>query len=262
MKRFLKPARAAFIAALLTGAAAPAFAQLANAISTGEEATRQAERTQVRINQLDDERGEMVSEFRVLLQRKDAAELYALQQARVVESQSRELESLEEQLSRIDEIKAQMYPMMEDMLAALVAFRAADLPFKQKTNDGTDIRAARYETLDGILDRADVSPAEQYRLIIDAFQAEMEYGRTIDLYQDDIVVGGEPKTVDVVRFGRVALTYVEKDQSNVGRWSREINDWEQLPGSYKNGILRAKRVADKVATPVVMMAPIEKFSAQ
>ncbi|ACT58899.1 DUF3450 domain-containing protein [Hirschia baltica] len=266
MKRFIKPVRAAFMASILASVATPAFAQadLAGAISVGEAATRKAEQTQERINQLDDERSDMVREFRTLLQQKDAAALYKRQQERVVASQENELKSLEEQLGRVEEIKAQMVPMMEDMIAAAKMFYAADLPFKDMTEDGKlDVRADRYAKLDDVMGRGDVSPAERYRLIIQAFQSEMEYGRTIDAYTDDITLAdGSVKTVDIFRYGRVAMVYITKDRNQLGRWDRETQQWVDLPSSYKSEVLKGIRIADKVATPAIMMAPVVKLSAQ
>lgn len=265
MKRFIKPVRAAFMASILASVATPAFAQanLTDAISVGEKATRTAEQTQERINQLDDERSDMVREFRTLLQQKDAAALYKRQQERVVASQENELVSLAEQLGRVEEIKAQMVPMMQDMISALKTFRAADLPFKDKTDSGFDVRADRYEKLDEVMNRGDVSPAERYRLIIQAFQSEMEYGRTIATYTDEVTIGdGSVKTVDVFRYGRVALVYITKDRNQLGRWDRDTKQWVDLPASYKTEVLKGIRIADKVATPAIMMAPVVKLSAQ
>ena len=106
MKEVLTPARGAIAAALIAGLAMPAVAQsqLRQALETGEQATRRAEQVQEQINQLDDQRSDLVGEFRTLLQRTQAAQLYARQQEKVVESQRRELESLQEQLGRVDEI--------------------------------------------------------------------------------------------------------------------------------------------------------------
>ena len=118
------------------------------------------------------------------------------------------------------------------------------------------------EQLTTILDRGDVSPAEQYRFIIEAFQREMEYGRTIDTYTDDVTIGDAVKTVDVFRYGRIALVYVTQDRSEVGRWNRETKAWEVLDGKYKDDIVRGIRIASKVATPAVIMGPVSKLSAQ
>ena len=94
MKKLLSPARGVLAAALIAGLAMPAQAQLREALNTGEQATRRAEQVQDQINQLDDERTDMVREYRSLLQRRDAADLYAKQQALVVKSQEEEIESL------------------------------------------------------------------------------------------------------------------------------------------------------------------------
>ena len=78
MKIGLIPARGALAAALIVGVAAfPAQSQLRSALDTGEQATRRAEQVQARINQLDDERSDMVREYRTLLQKTDASVLYA-----------------------------------------------------------------------------------------------------------------------------------------------------------------------------------------
>ena len=73
MKKLLSPARGVLAAALIAGLAMPAQAQLREALNTGEQATRRAEQVQDQINQLDDERTDMVREYRSLLQRRDAA---------------------------------------------------------------------------------------------------------------------------------------------------------------------------------------------
>ena len=98
MKKVLTPARVAILATSFAGLALPGMAQtqLSRAIDTGEQATRRASQAQQQINQLDDERSDMVGEFRTLLQRKTAAELYARQQAAAVESQQRELDTLQD----------------------------------------------------------------------------------------------------------------------------------------------------------------------
>ena len=259
MKRLLKPANAAIAAALLV-AAGPATAQLATAIQQGESATRSAAQTQERINQLDDERSDMVREFRTLLQRLDAARLFEMQQARVVESQSRELEALEEQLGRVDEIVLQTTPMMLEMIDAIQAFYAADLPFKDLDDSGIDARAERMERLATIMERADISEAERYRLIIEAYQAEMDYGRTIATYEDTVEVAGEVKTVDVFRYGRVSMVYLTKDRARAGRWDRETGAWEALPDQYRNDILTGIRMARQIAAPTVLYGPVEKFA--
>lgn len=258
MKLGLKPARGVILAAAIVGmAAAPAQAQLRSALDTGEQATRRAEQAQERINQLDDERSDMVRDYRTILQRTDAAKLYAAQQEKVVESQRAELASLEEQLGRVDEITAEMIPMMLTMIEDLKTFVAADLPFK------LDERQDALNNLDTVMDKADVVPAEKYRLIIEAYQREMEYGNTVDTWE--AVMAGEDgaeTTVTMFQYGRVSLVYLTADKKSAYRFNRESRAWESLPNSYIASIDKAIKVAQGIAGQEVLYGPVSPFAVQ
>ncbi|MAK60717.1 MAG: hypothetical protein CMK09_07040 [Ponticaulis sp.] len=256
MKNVLYPACNTLIAGIcLVGL--PASAQLDQAIQEGERATRQAEQIQNQINQLDDERSDAVREYRSMLQRKTGAELFALQQQKVVESQRTELESLNEQLGRVDEITAQMTPMMMTMIEDLKTFVAADLPFKKED------RELRLEQLDTAMEAPDVAPAERYRLIVEAYQAEMEYGRTIDSWAGDITnAAGETVNVQFFQYGRVALVYYNAANGEVARWDREGSAWETLPSSYRRPIQDAIRIAEGTKQQDILMGPVEKYSVE
>lgn len=255
MKKILSPARSVIAAALIAGLAIPAHAQLREALTTGEQATRKAEQVQDQINQLDDQRSDMVREYRTLLQRRDAAELFAKQQELVVQSQREEIASLTEQLGSIDDITAQTVPMLLGMIADLKQFVAADLPFKAEE------RKTRLDSLEALMKTPNVTTAEQYRLIMEAYSAEMEYGRTIDTWQEEIAIDGNPTTVDMFLYGRVSLVYITPD-GKAARYDRASGEWQPLPGSYAADIRRAVRVAQGKAQQVVLFAPVQKFSVQ
>lgn len=254
MKCVLNPARTALVAGLCL-AGVPAMAQLAPALEVGERATRNAENVQNQINQLDDERGDLVRDYRSMLQRLDAAKLYASQQERVVASQREELESLNDQLGRVDEISAQMTPMMMDMITELENFVAADLPFKM------EIREERLEQLRNAMDSADVSPAERYRLIVEAYQAEMEYGRTVSTDEGTITTeSGDEVAVQFFNYGRVAYVYLNPVTGEVARWSRDANGWETLPASYRRPIQDAIRIAEGTKQQDILTGPFQKLA--
>lgn len=258
MKKVLRPARVAIAAVTIGGLTLPAVAQsqLGRAIQTGEAATRRAEQTQNRINQLDDERSDMVGEFRTLLQRKQAAELYVRQQEKVIESQVREKESLEDQLGRVDEITAQTVPMLQDMVADLETFVNADLPFKLEQ------RQERIDLLKTAMESADVPIVEQYRLIIDAYKAEMEYGRTVQTWPETVQIDGNDVMVDMFLYGRAALVYLSPDRRHAARYDRASGDWVGVNNAFKDEIAAAIRQAQGKSTPGVMYAPATKLSVQ
>lgn len=251
MKNVLFPASSALVAGLcLIGL--PASAQLKTAISVGENATRGAEKVQEQINQLDDKRKDLEGEYRSMLQRLDSAKLYAAQQQGVVNSQRDELAALEEQLGRVDEITAQMAPMLDQMIKDLKAFVAADLPFKMAD------RQLRLDTLDTAMTAPDVAPAERYRLIVEAYQAEMEYGRTIATFQEEV----DGVSVDMFQYGRVALVYHNPANGKVARYDRESGEWVELPAKYRRPIQDAIRIAEGTKQKDILMGPIEKYDVE
>jgi len=250
MKDVLTPARGAIIAALLVGAGMTAEAQLRSALDVGERATRSASQAQARINQLDDERSDLVREFRTVVQRKDAAKLFERQQEKVVESQLREIVSLEEQLGRVDEITAVMVPMMLDMIDDLEAFIEADLPFQI-----TD-RRERIANLRTVLSRADVVPAEQYRLIIDAYQTELEVGNTVSTWTDEVSINEKLTDVDMFRYGRVSLVYLTRDDRKAARWDRDTRTWVDINSSYNPQIRTAIKAAKELIQPEILFGPV------
>lgn len=251
MKNVLTPARGALIAALFVGAGiTTADAQLRSALDVGERATRSASQAQARINQLDDERSDLVREFRTLVQKKDAAQLYARQQEQVVASQNRELASLEEQLGRIDEITSVMVPMMLDMIDDLEAFIQADLPFRKAE------RLDRIERLRTIMTRSDIVPAEQYRQIISAYQAELEVGNTVQTWTDTVDINDKATDVDMFRYGRVSLVYITPDNSKAARWDRNSASWVPLEAAYRPQIRTAVKTAKELIQPEILFGPI------
>lgn len=257
MKNVLTPARGAILAATVIGLTAPAVAQgLDRAIATGEQATRRAEQVQQQINQLDDERSDMVGEFRTLLQRKTAAELYARQQAAAVESQEREIASLTDQLSRVDEITSQTVPMLETLIDDLDAFIDADLPFRLEERKDRIARLREY------LNDPAISVTERYRQIMDAYTAEMEVGRKTDTWKETISVDDKEVTVDMVLFGRVALVYMDPTGRYAKRYDRDTQSWVDLEGRYKPEIEKAIRIIQGKRTQDVMYVPATKLAVQ
>ena len=254
MKNVLTPARGAIVAALLVGVGMTAEAQLRTALDVGERATQAAEAAQERINQLDDERSDLVREFRTIVQRKDAAVLFARQQEKVVESQARELESLADQLDRVDEITAVMVPMMLDMIEDLGAFVEADLPFQLEE------RRERVQNLREVMTRADVVPAEQYRLIIDAYQAELESGNTIDTWTEEVEVDGKLTDVDMFRYGRISMVYLTPNARKAARWDRDTRSWVELGAADRDDIRQAIRVAKELIQPTILSGPVSPLT--
>lgn len=251
-----KIGQSAIIATLVAGMTMSAVAQSAfhSTLETSDLATKNAEEIQIQINQMDDEQTRIASNYRQELQKWRSKDLKARQNEQVVKSQRREITNLNEQLGRIDLLKARVVPMMQDMIKDLKTFIQADLPFKHSQ------RLARVDRLEAIMINPNVTEAERYRQIISAYQQEMEYGRTIQTWEETIDLEGKPTTVDMFLYGRVAYVYITTDDKKGAMWDRESKSWKKLPNNYIQDIRKGIRVAEGKAQQDVLFAPVKKFA--
>ena len=128
-------------------------------------------------------------------------------------------------------------------------------------------RNDRLAQLDSVMERSDVPPAEQYRLIIEAYQAEMEYGRTVDTWQQDSTldpndVNSEATTVTMFQYGRVALVMLSGDERTAYRFNRDTRAWDKVSGSYAADIKTAVKIAKGQAGQEVLYAPVVPFAVE
>ncbi|WP_371397516.1 DUF3450 domain-containing protein [Fretibacter rubidus] len=239
---------------LLAGAAAmafavPAHAQLDTALNTAKASTAASAASQQRVERDDDDADQMIREYRAVLQQKDNIALFVDQQDIYLQSQTAEIESLNKQLGTVEQIKQGMVPMMLKMAAALEDSIKADLPFRLNE------RLERVERIQTVLGDPEVSPAEQYRQVLNGFKIEVTYGQGLDAYE-----GAHPtrpgNIVNFLRFGRTALVYVTKDESEVARYNLESNSWEPMSSGEALALRQAVRVANGEAAPDMVYAPV------
>ena len=90
---------------------------------------------------------------------------------------------------------------IERMIENLDTFISLDIPFLLSE------REERLAFLKDTLDRADVSVAEKFSQVLQAYQVENTYGTTIEAYADTIELDGVKRQVDMLKWGRVALVF-------------------------------------------------------
>jgi hypothetical protein len=110
-------------------------------------------------------------------------------------------------------------------------------------------------TLKELLNRADVSTSEKYRRILEAYQIEMEYGRTLDAYTAKLGTEGDARTVQFIRLGRVALLYQTLAGDETGYWDASQKTWV-ADADYARDVKRALSVAKKEGAPDLVMVPV------
>lgn len=243
------------IGALLPAGAMADPARVTESLDQQSAIEARAQDSQRRIDELDDRTRTMFDEYRSVLRETEGLRRYNQQLQALIESQLREMRGIDEQLARIESTHRDIYPHMRDMLTTLERFVALDLPFLP------DERQARLATLAEIMDRADVTAAEKYRRLIEAYGIEVDYGRTLEAYQGEQQVDGERRTVEFLRIGRVALLYRTLDEAESGYWDQAAGGWVE-DGRYAGAIGDGLRLARRQAAPELLVVPVPAPLAQ
>ncbi len=167
----------------------------------------------------------------------------------LVADQQNELGKLSQQLEAVQETRQGLIPLMLQMQADLEQLVQNDIPLRKED------RLARVEQLKATLARADVSEAEKFRQLLQAYQIEAEYGSRMDSYSAELELDGAPRRVDVLALGRVSLLAMTADRSQAWRWSAEAKQWQALDSQWLSPIAEAMDVAADKKFPSCSMSP-------
>lgn len=246
--------------AIVIAAGAPAYAQFSTALNESEATAKEAQASQQRVEQLDDQTTQMINQYRANLKQLEAATRYNASLNRNIINQQRQAERLRADIDNVSGLQRGMQPLMEDMLATLGEIVAADLPFLMQE------RQDRVARLNSTMSDTSISAAQRYRLIVEAYQIEAEYGRTIGWYEGSIDDGGELRTGEVLRVGRIALIFKTGDDSVLKIYDKKSGGWINLDKSYlpdvRTGLRMAKEQTAPALLPVPVPAPTKNASAQ
>jgi hypothetical protein len=206
--------------------------------------------SQKRVETLSDETDSLLTQYQSALRQHESLSIYNHQLDELIAAQEVEQVSLEDQTDRVELVSRDVTPLMLRMIDSLDAFIGLDMPFLE------DERTERILELRKIMIRADVTEAEKYRRIMEAYQIENEYGRTIEAYRSTLPSGGKEVTVNFLRVGRVALVYQSLDESKAGVWNQKSRRWEALDGNFTNAIRQGLRIARKQVAPDLLRLPL------
>jgi chromosome segregation ATPase len=230
-------------------AAAVAGAQLEQTLQAQIQVDRAAAQSQQRVDQVRDQTLDAAAQYAQAMTEAESYEQYNEQLEAQVQSQEEEITSIEQQLLDIETTNREVQPLMRKMVTALDQFIELDVPFL------IEERTERIDNLKNMMARADVSISEKYRLIMEAYQIELEYGRTLETYEGTLNAGDQPRTVQFVRLGRVSLLYRTLDGSETGYWDAVQGQWV-VDDSYAEAVEQAIRVANQEGAPELLTVPV------
>lgn len=168
----------------------------------------------------------------------------------LVASQDQEVASLDSQIEEIKSTRQGIVPLMYQMVDGLKQIVAQDVPIKLVQ------RQERIAKLESMMTRADVSDAEKYRRILEAYQIELDYGTKLGLYQGKISVNDESREADVLYLGRISLVARSLNGSKFWSWDQKSNQWLNVDASLKSELDKAFSIAAKQTAPSLITLPV------
>jgi hypothetical protein len=259
MNRLTKvPSRLAKVSAALITVFAVATSSMAQqeeqflepAVKKATDINQSAAKSQQKINKITDQIDTKLQQFKALNKETAGLDVYNGQLTKQIDSQLQEMADLNAAIDEVSVIERQITPLMIRMITGLEQFVALDVPFLPKE------RAKRIDDLKSMMDRADIAPSEKFRRVMEAYQVEMDYGRTLEAYSGLHVIDGQERDVDFLRVGRTALIYQTRDASLQGSWNKKTGEWQALPSSYRTQVTKGLRMAKKQLAPDLLMLPV------
>lgn len=223
---------------------------LTKAIDASQASLTEAAASQQKIDSLSEKTRELYSDYKNTLRQIQSFQIYNQNLEQLVESQKQEIKSYDTQFAQIDDTQRDVIPLMVKMVDTLDEFIRLDQPFLLNE------RQTRVAELKALLSRSDVATSEKYRRVMEAYQVEMEYGRTIEAYRDTLETSGEKRTVNFFRLGRVALYYQTLDEQETGMWDKAAKNWLQLDSDYRLPVSKGLGIARKQAAPDLLILPV------
>jgi DNA repair exonuclease SbcCD ATPase subunit len=209
-----------------------------------------AAKSQEKINGITDQIDSKLQQFKTLMKEIEGLDVYNTQLRKQINSQEQEMDDLNAAIDEVSVVERQITPLMMRMIDGMEQFIALDVPFlpEERKNRVMDLKA--------MMDRADVAASEKFRRVMEAYQVEMDYGRTMEAYSGLHTINGQERDVEFLRLGRTALIYQTRDASSQGVWNKQTRQWEELDSSYRTQITKGLRMAKKQLAPDLLMLPV------
>lgn len=245
-----KPTSAALLMGLFGGLMANLASGQVNAIIQAEQGRiQQAQEAQDQIDAIVQTTRSRFDEYQRLLKEIDNLVVYNTLLQTQIDDQNRELAELRTSIDQVTVIERQILPLMTRMITGLERFIELDVPFLLEE------RLERIRSLRTLLGRSDVTTAEQFRNVMEAWQIENDYGATSESYTAELQVNGTNREVNFLKVGRLALVYLTPDGGNAGAWDQRTREWVPLNAEDREAIRRGLNVLNS-GSPELFMIPV------
>mgnify|MGYP001309939948 FL=1 len=210
-----------------------------------------AQASQERINERVQGTRTITDQYRAINKEIDGLKVYNRLMSAQVQGQEATLEDIKISMDQVDVINRQIFPLMERMIDGLEQSVSLDIPFLLEE------RINRIDVLKETLSRSDVSVAEKFRKVMEAYQIELDYGSSAEFYKQSLNLGEDygVRDYNMLRIGRIGL-YFQSDNSDItGMWDVNVGDWV-IDDDHRNEIRKGLRMARQLIAPELMLIPL------
>ena len=244
--------RYAVMALWVIGAAALAQEQVKQIEQEGIERTAEGRATQKQVTRLHEQARDLTDDYYAHLKLVDGLKLYNAMLQQQLDAQDEEILILQKSIADVATVERQILPLMSRMIDGLEHFVGFDVPFL------IEERQKRIADLRALLPRADVTVAEKTRRVMEAYQIENDYGRTIEAYRGKLDLDSASFDADFLRVGRVALMYRVVGSDQMGFWDQANQTWVPLSsGRWRRYIDQGLKVARQEVAPELISVALD-----
>ena len=258
MKRCISSSRhlaAAILAVSVSMISGSVFAQTVDQVLQADQRRLNlAQQSQERINNIVEGTRSLEDQYRAINKEIDGLKVYNRLMRAQVEGQQATLEDIGLSMDQVDVINRQIFPLMERMIDGLEQSISLDVPFlmEERTN--------RIDDLKSIMERSDVTVAEKFRKVMEAYQIENDYGTSSEYYTESLTIDGATRSFNMLRIGRIGLYFQSDDTKITGRWNNDSRSWE-IDNSARNEVRKGLRMARQLIAPELIIIPVPSAEA-
>ena len=206
---------------------------------------------QKEIDNLDEQAKKLYYEFKDTVSEYEGLRRYDDQLEKIVFSQEEEINSILKQIDSLDNVNKEILPFLKETIDSLRKFVNLDIPFLKES------RLARLDNLDSIILKSNVTTAEKFRKVFEAYQVETAFGNTIETYPGFIELEGQTITVDYFRMGRLGWYYRSANGKESGYWNKLEDSWVHTNGKLNDEIKLALDIANRQTPPNFITLPVQ-----
>jgi hypothetical protein len=258
MKRCISSSRrltAGFFATAVIAISGSVFAQSVDQILQADQRRLNlAQQSQERINTVVEGTRSLEDQYRAINKEIDGLKVYNRLMRAQVDGQTATLEDIGLSMDQVDVINRQIFPLMERMIDGLDQSVKLDVPFLMEERQG------RVADLKDIMERSDVSVAEKFRKVMEAYQIENEYGWTSEYFTQTLTLDGVTRSFNMLRIGRIGLYFQSDDARVTGRYDISNREWV-MDDSARNEIRKGLRMARQLIAPELISIPVPAAEA-